>query len=141
MRSKTVHKKHKQRMYNMRGCSHSSSSCDKKSKKTHKKRSWKGGCGETCPMTNHSMIGGYLRTPSSRKRRARSSSRRSSSRSSRVSRSSRTDSEMRGGNVITDVLRGVAYNGGVVYNALEGYPPPVSPAPYANQFRSTFSKI
>jgi hypothetical protein len=49
--------------------------------------------------------------------------------------------EMHGGNIFTDVMRGVAHNGGVINNALKGYPPPVSPATYADQFRSTFSKI
>lgn len=156
MRSKTAHKSHKQHVYNMRGCSSSSCSCGKKNKKSQKKRSWKGGCGDTCPMTNHSMIGGYLRGDrmSLKKSRSRSSARRSSSNkrssvrrssarrnSSHMSHDDSEMTEMRGGNIFTDVMRGVAYNGGVINNALKGYPPPVSPAPYANQFRSTFSKI
>jgi hypothetical protein len=149
MRSKTAHKQH---VYNMRGCSSLSSSCskknkkNKKNKKSQKKMSWKGGCGDgTCPMTNHSMIGGYLRGDRASSKRRRSSKRRSSKRSSdHSSHASHDDSdvsEMRGGNIFSDVIRGVAYNGGVINNALKGYPPPVSPAPYANQFRSTFSKM
>jgi hypothetical protein len=129
MRSKTIHKKHKQRVYNMKGCS-------SKSKRNSKsKRPMKGGCGDTCPMTNHSMIGGYVRRRISQKQR-------SSSRSSRSSRKSRnSNSEMKGGNIFTDVMRGVAYNGGVIQNALGGYRTPVNPSPYMDQFRSTFSKV
>lgn len=149
MHSKRRHKK--QRVYNMRGCS-SKSLCG-----TKKKRTMKGGCGDTCPMANHSMIGGYVRGPSNKRSdgNKRTSSKRSdsekrssrsdSSRSSRSSRSSssgkRSGSTQKGGNIFSDVVRGVAYNGGVLRNAMGGYAPPVSPSPYADQFRSTFSKV
>jgi hypothetical protein len=161
MHSKRRHKK--QHVYNMRGCS-SKSRCG-----TKKKRTMKGGCGDTCPMTNHSMIGGYVRGPSNtrsdgnkrsdvNKRRdsnKRSGSNKSSSSGKRSSKSSsekrssssssssskRSGSTQKGGNIFSDVVRGVAYNGGVLRNAIGGYAPPVSPSPYADQFRSTFSKV
>jgi len=122
----------------------------------------KGGCGDMCPMTNHSMIGGYVRGPSNNRRgsnkrsdkrdsnkrsdkRSDSSNKRSDRSDSNNKRSDRSDSRsgstQKGGNIFTDVVRGVAYNGGVLRNAMGGYAPPVSPSPYADQFRSTFSKV
>jgi len=116
----------------------------------------KGGCGDMCPMTNHSMIGGYVRGPSNkRSNNKRSNSKRSDSNSSNKQSDKRSDSNnkrsdrsdsrsgstQKGGNIFTDVVRGVAYNGGVLQNAMGGYAPPVSPSPYADQFRSTFSKV
>ena len=152
MRSKRHHKK--QRVYNMRGCS-SKSRCG-----TKKKRVMRGGCGDMCPMTNHSMIGGYVRGPSSKRSNKQRGSKRSDKRSDgnqsdssnkRSDKQSdersdkrsdgRSGSTQKGGNVFTDVVRGVSYNGGVLRNAIGGYAPPVSPSPYADQFRSTFSKV
>ena len=129
MRKRGSHRR--QKIYNMKGCS--SFFRKKSSKKKQKKQ--KGGCGGTCPVANHSMIGGYLRKRTSKRKR-----------SSSVHSHSRTPSSQTGGGVtlipqdVTNLFRTMINSGGNVYNAATGYPPSVDPSPSADQFRSTFNK-
>lgn len=158
MRTKS-HRRH-QKMYNMKGCSSFFRSTKKRSshakKRSSRNKSMKGGCGEMCPM-NHSMIGGYLRKHSSasmsnekRKRsqnqNSKKSSDKSSTSSSRHSRHShsRTPSSQMGGGLtlipqdVTNLFRSIGFTTGGVYNSAYGYRAPVNPAPYADQFKSSF---
>ncbi len=150
MRNKNAKKRtshRRQKMYNMKGCS--SFFCNTKkrnSKRNNKRDTMKGGCGGTCPM-NHSMIGGYLRKHSikhSVKKRNKKSTQRESSSSSHDSHEShRIPSSQKGGMFqdATNLFRSVGFSAGSVYNAVNGYGPPVNPSPAMDQFKSTFGKV
>ena len=148
MRTKSHHRK--QKMYNMKGCSSFFRSTKKrghtKRRRSHNK-SMKGGCAGTCPMT-HSMIGGYLRKRGSmssvpNEKRKRNNVKKSES-SSQSHSHSRTPSSQMGGGVtlipqdVTNLFRSIGYTAGSVYNSAGGYRQPVNPAPYADQFKSSF---
>lgn len=156
MRNKSVSRtrRHGRKMYNMIGCSsffhgkshhsksHHSKCHHKKTKTLKKRKSFRGGCGGTCPMT-HSMIGGYLRKHSGAHQiRKKKNSKRNSN---GESESSMASSSQHGGDSMTSDLigagRSIMYSAGSIYNAAGGYNAPVNPAPYADQFKSTFSKI
>ena len=142
MRKKHANKRtshHRQKMYNMKGCS----SFFRSSKKRRHVKSMKGGCGGTCPMT-HSMIGGYLRKHSATLRNKRHNKKSSSHSSSHLSH--RTPSSQKGGmgpmtQDVVNLFRSIGYGAGSVYNAAGGYNPPVNPSPATDQFKSTFNRV
>ena len=146
---------HRQKMYNMKGCSSFFRSTKRrnhtKKRRSHNK-SMKGGCGDTCPLT-HSMIGGYLRKHGSasmanekRKRNKNQNQNMKKSDSSSHSKHShsRTPSSQMGGGItlipqdVTNFFRSIGHTAGSVYNTAGGYNAPVNPAPYADQFKSSF---
>ena len=145
-KKRTSHRR--QKIYNMKGCS--AFFCQTKKRRSPKKM-MKGGCAGTCPVSNHSMIGGYLRRGSSsisaknaKKNKKKMTENARSSDSSSSSSSSRKNSSQRGGsfNIIpqdmTNLFRTIGYSAGSVYNTAGGYPAPVNPAPYASQYGSSF---
>ena len=150
---------HRQKMYNMKGCSSFFRSTKKHRKSRNRKnKSMKGGCGGTCSAT-HSMIGGYLRnrgSASANEKRKQKRNRNNnendkmkkseSSSNSRHSHSRTPSSQMGGGLTIipqdvTNMFRSIGYTAGSVYNSAGGYSAPVNPAPYADQFKSSFAKL
>jgi len=135
MRKKSTQRK--QKMYNMKGCSYTK-------KRRNKKRNMKGGCGGTCSAGNHSMIGGYIRKHSNTNNKKRKI--KDTSSDSRHSHSRTPSSQMGGGLTIipqdvTNFFRTISDTGGSIYNTASGYNPPVSQAPYADQYKSYFSKF
>jgi len=132
----------RQKLYNMKGCSSFFRGSKKRRNKRHVK-SMKGGCDGTCPTT-HSMIGGYLRKHSTTRRNKRNDKKSSSHSSSHLSH--RTPSSQRGGTAfipqdMTNLFRSMTYSAGSVYNAVNGYGPPVNPMPASDQFKSTFGRV
>jgi hypothetical protein len=139
----------------------------KRSRKSRnrKNKSMKGGCAGMCPMT-HSMIGGYLRKRGSvsianeKQKQKRNQNRnqnnngdekdkmkKSDSSSHSKHSHSRTPSSQMGGGLtlipqdVTNMFRSFGYTAGSVYNSSGGYSAPVNPAPYADQFKSSFGVI
>ena len=152
MRKKSANRRtrHRQKMYNMKGCSFFRGKKSKKSNKSNKSKksnnkSMRGGCGGTCTMS-HSMIGGYIRKPSSSRKQRRMVKKSESPSSSSTHSHSRTPSSQTGGMTlipqdVTNFFRSSAHTFGGVYNAAAGYPPPVDPSPTMDQFKSTFNKV
>jgi hypothetical protein len=144
---RTRHRPHRQKMYNMKGCSFFRGKKSKKSNKSNKSnnKSMRGGCGGTC-ATSHSMIGGYIRQPSSSRKQRRMVKKSESPSSSSTHSHSRTPSSQTGGMTlipqdVTNFFRSSAHAFGGVYNAAAGYPQPVDPSPTMDQFKSTFNKV